>query len=280
MARLRERGYFVQRLVRGSDAAADTMPWDPARQILGSSAMEHCDAVINLAGANIGGGRWTARRREVILRSRIDATGTLIAAMKQTRTPPSVLLNASAVGCYGDRGDEELTEASPLGTGFLADVCRAWEAQAGRATECGTRVACLRFGMVLGRGGGALAKMLPVFQLGLGGRLGAGRQWMSWIHLEDVIGVVEQGLVDSTISGAINVVTPTPVRNTEFAATLARAVHRRTIIPAPAALLRLAFGQMAEEALLASTRVMPARLTAADYAFRLPHLPEAVRACV
>lgn len=267
---LRAAGHDVLRLVRGAGARApDEIPWQPESGEIDSARLEGIDACINLAGENVGAGRWTAARREAILRSRVDATRTLVGAIGRLTRKPAVLLNASAVGFYGDRGDEVLTETSGIGHGFLPEVCLAWETHANGAARLGTRVAMLRFGVILARGGGALAKMLPLFRLGLGGRLGAGQQWMSWIAMEDVMGVIQHALVNSGCAGPINVVAPRAVTNAEFTRALAGALHRPAFLPVPAWALRAVVGRgMADEALLGSTRVAPQRLEETGYAFR------------
>lgn len=275
---LRSAGHQTLRLVRRVPAAPDEIRWDPTSGDLDPVRVEGVDAVINLAGENIAGGRWTARRREAILRSRVDATHTIVQAIGRTvLRRPTVLLNASAAGYYGDRGDELLTEASPAGRGFLADVCAEWERQADAASVHGLRVTRLRFGVVLSSRGGALAKMLPLFRLGLGGRLGSGTQWMSWIGIEDAVGAILHSLREERCSGPINVVSPGPVTNAQFTAVLGRVLRRPAILPAPVWALRLAFGQMADEALLASGRVVPDRLLATGYRFCHPDLESALR---
>lgn len=275
-AALRADGHDVQRLVRSQPRAADEIPWHPARHELDPARLEGADAIVNLAGENLGAGRWTPPRRERILRSRVDATGTLVEAIARTVRRPAVLVNASAVGYYGDRGDEELTEDATAGQGFLPEVCLAWESDAQRATTLGVRVVCLRLGVVLAREGGALDRMVPLFRLGIGGRLGSGRQWMSWVTRDDVLGIIAQALSDPRFAGAINVVAPDVVTNAEFTRALGAVLHRPTLLPAPAWALRLALGDMADAALLASTRAVPARLQALGYQFRHPDLSEAL----
>lgn len=277
---LRAAGHDVRRLVRRAAQAPDEIAWDPAAGEIDRAAFERggVDAVINLAGENVGAGRWTARRREAILRSRVDATRTLVLAVKALARKPAVWVSASAVGCYGDRGDEVLTEASAIGHGFLPEVCLAWETHAEGAARLGVRTAVLRFGVVLTPKGGALAKMLPLFRCGLGGRLGSGRQWMSWVSIDDVVGVVQHALAERRCTGPLNVVAPGEVTNAEFAAALGRVLRRPTFLPAPAWALRLVFGQMADEALLASTRAAPKRLEEMGYVFRQPNLEPALRA--
>lgn len=270
-------GHSVRRLVRRAASGPGEILWDPAGRRLDAAHLAATDVVVNLAGENIGAGRWTARRRERIRQSRIDATQTLVAAMKAAKPPPAVLLNASAVGVYGDRGDEVLTEGSAVGVGFLPEVCLAWETHAGGASRLGVRTVLLRFGMVLAADGGALAKMLPLFRAGLGGRLGGGRQWMSWISLDDVVGAIRHCAVHAACVGPMNVTAPNPVTNADFTKLLAGVLGRPALLPAPAWALRAAFGAMADEALLASTRAIPERLRATGYQFRQPALEPALR---
>lgn len=274
----RAEGHTVKKLVRREARAADEITWDPAAGTLAASALEGTDAIVNLAGESVASGRWTDERRERILRSRTDATRTLVVAVGKLTRKPEVWLNASAVGFYGDRGDELLPESAPIGQGFLAEVCLAWETHAEGAARKGVRVVLLRFGTVLAGEGGALAKMLPVFRLGLGGRLGPGTQWMSWVALEDVVGAMLHALREPRCAGPFNIVSPQPVRNAEFTATLGRVLRRPAMLPAPAWALRMAFGQMADEALLASTRAEPQRLAETGYVFRQPALEAALRA--
>jgi uncharacterized protein (TIGR01777 family) len=277
---LRTAGHSVFRLVRGRAASArDEIAWSPATGEVDCAGLEGADAIINLAGESLAAGRWTAARRERILRSRVDTTRTLVTALGQMASKPTVFVSASAVGFYGDCGDSVLTERSEKGRGFLPDVTLAWEAHAEGAARVGVRTALLRFGVILAREGGALAKMLPFFRLGLGGRLGSGQQWMSWISRDDVVGVIAQVLGDARCAGPINVVAPAPVTNAEFTAALARVLRRPAFFPAPPWALRLVFGRrMVDEALLASTRVMPQRLGEVGYRFRHPALESALRA--
>jgi uncharacterized protein (TIGR01777 family) len=277
VSELRAAGHRVLRLVRRPTTAADEIAWVPERSELSVVVLGDVDAVINLAGENIAEGRWTRQRREQILRSRIDATRTLVAAVGRMEHKPKVFLNASAVGFYGDRGDEELTENSDVGHGFLPEVCLAWETHAEGATRQGVRTVLLRFGTVLSRDGGALAKLLPVFRAGFGGRLGRGQQWMSWIGIDDAVGAIQHALVDERCRGPINLVSPTPVRNVEFTATLTHVLRRPALMAVPAFALRLAFGQVADEALLASTRALPEKLLRTGYTFQHPTLAEALR---
>ena len=280
VAALRARHCDVLRLVRRAVNASDEIFWDPSRGELDPAALENCAAIVNLAGENIGAGRWTAARREQILRSRVDATRTLVATIAKLQWRPRVFVNASAVGCYGNRGDEKLTEASAIGQGFLPEVCLAWETHAEGASRLGVRTVLTRFGMVLSAKGGALAKMLPVFRLGLGGRFGPGRQWMSWISRDDAIGAIVHAIEREECRGPINVVAPQPVTNAEFMRTLGRVLHRPAWAPVPAFILRAAFGQMADETLLASTRALPEKLSASGYVFRHADLESAMRAAL
>jgi uncharacterized protein len=274
---LQTQGHEVIRLVRGRGAAAGEAVWDPSRGELEAAALEGADAIVNLSGENLGGGRWNAARQERILRSRVDATRTLVAAIGKMSRRPAVFVSASAVGFYGDRGDEALTEGSGIGTGFLPEVCLAWETHAEGAAKRGVRTALMRFGIVLSPAGGALAKMLPAFQAGLGGRFGDGRAWMSWISVDDAVGAIQHALLKEECAGAINVVSPRPVTNAEFVPTLAKVLGRPAMIPVPVAGLRLLFGKMADEALLASTRALPEKLHASGYRFRHQDLETALR---
>lgn len=273
-------GHTVRRLVRRAARGPEEIPWDPAARRLNPAALAGTDVVINLAGENIGSGRWTAGRREAIRRSRIDATHTLVMAMVAAKPRPAVLLSASAVGYYGDRGDEVLAETSPPGVGFLPEVCLAWETHAEGAARAGIRTVLLRFGMVLAGNGGALAKMLPLFRAGLGGRLGSGQQWMSWVSIDDVAGAIRHAADSAACAGPMNIVAPNAVRNVDFTAALARGLSRRAILPAPGWVLRAAFGSMADEALLASTRAIPERLQHGGYVFRHPTLEDALRSVI
>ena len=277
---LRAAGHDVFHLVRGRTARApDEIAWDPAAGEIDQRGLEGAGAVINLAGENLGAGRWTAARRERILRSRVDSTRTLVSGMASLARKPEVFLSASAVGYYGNRGDEVLTEASGIGHGFLPEVCLAWETHAEGATRLGVRTVRLRFGMILSREGGALPKMLPLFRLGLGGRLGSGRQWTSWVAIEDVAGVVGHALRDTRCVGPLNVVSPVPVMNAEFVSALGRELRRPALLPVPAVMLRLVLGRpLAEEALLSSLRAVPERLRELGYSFRHPTIASAFHA--
>ena len=272
------QGHRIVRLVRARPSpSGDEVLWDPEAGTIDAEGLEGVEAVVHLAGEPIASGRWTERRKAAIRDSRIDGSRLLARALMRLRRPPRVVLSASAVGYYGDAADAVLTESSPSGTGFLADVCRAWEAAWLPATEKGIPVAHLRFGVILSPAGGMLKRLLPIFRLGLGGRLGSGDQYMSWIALPDVVGVIQYLLADVRLSGAFNMVSPEPVTNRAFTQALARTLHRPAIFPVPAGAVRFAFGEMADALLLSSSRVVPQRLLESSYAFRYPHLDDALR---
>jgi uncharacterized protein (TIGR01777 family) len=278
-ATLSGQGHVVGRLSRpGSTAAGKTVSWDPERGTIDRRGLEGFDAVVHLAGENIASGRWNAAKKARIKDSRVKGTRLLCENLAQLERPPKTLLSASAIGYYGSRGDEVLTEQSHSGAGFLAEVCREWEAATTPARERNIRVVLLRLGVILTPKGGSLAKMLVPFRLGAGGRIGDGRQYFSWIMLDDVIGAIEHCLRREEVSGAVNVVAPTPVTNGEFTQTLGRVLSRPTIFPMPAFAARLAFGEMADELLLSSQRVEPAVLKATGYSFRFPELEPGLRA--
>lgn len=264
---LEGRGDTVLRLVR-REAGAGEAAWDPERGTLDAAALEGLDAVVHLAGEGIADGRWTAARKARIRNSRVLGTRLLSGALAECARPPAVLVSGSAMGIYGDRGDELLTESSALGSGFLAETGALWEAAAEPARAAGIRVVHPRFGMILHPGGGALARMLPPFRLGAGGPLGHGRQWVSWLSLDDAVAVILFAIATPALSGACNAASPVPVTNAEFARTLGAALHRPAVIPVPALALRLMFGEMADQALLASQRLVPAALETVGYRFR------------
>ncbi len=285
-------GHTVSRLVRPETAARASAPkpgepafgalvrWDPVGGDFDAQPAEGADAVVHLAGASIGDARWSDRRKRLLYTSRVDATRHLVRALAGLRPPPRVLVAASAIGYYGDRGDEELTEESAPGEDFLACLARDWEAESARAAGFGARVTMLRFGVILSRHGGALPRMLLPFRLGAGGRLGSGRQWMSWIALGDAIGALRFALEHDAVRGAVNAVAPDPVRNREFTKALGRALHRPALFPAPAFALRLALGEMADALLLSSQRVLPGKLGALGYNFQFSTLSEALDAAL
>ncbi len=275
---LEHGGHRVVRLVRSESAAGrDEVRWDPASRTIDAEGLRGLDGVVHLAGENIAAKRWSSRQKDRIRRSRVDGTRLIAETLAGLDQPPKLLVNASAIGFYGDRGEEILDEESPSGSGFLADSCVAWEAATEPARQARIRVALLRIGVVLSSEGGALRKMLPAFKLGLGGRLGHGRQFMSWVALDDLVRAVEYVLHNPTLAGPINVVAPRAVRNREFTRVLGRVLRRPTVFPVPAPLLRLALGQMADELLLSSARITPARLHAAGFSFRWGDLEAALR---
>jgi uncharacterized protein len=275
--RLLSRGHEVIRLVRSGDqTGGDAFLWNPSRGTLDEAALRDTDAAVHLAGESIAG-RWTSDKKRRIRDSRIASTRLLSDALANMETAPKVLVCASAVGIYGDRGDEELTEDSSRGDGFLADVVDEWEAAARPAASAEVRVVNIRSGEVLSRDGGALAAQLTPFRLGLGGPLGGGRHYMSWISIEDEIGAIEHALVTETVSGPVNLVAPNPVTNRQFAKTLGRVLHRPAVLPTPLLPLRVAYGsEFVEEVLLTSARAVPSRLLAAGYRFRFPDLEPAL----
>lgn len=264
---LRAGGHETVVLVRRA-AGTGEVPWDPASGLVDGAALEGCDAVVHLSGAGIGDRRWSAARRRQLVASRVDSTALLARTLAGLQRPPSVLVSASAVGVYGDRGDEVLTEDSAPGTGFLSELCQAWEGATAPAHQAGLRVVHLRSAVVLAPDGGALARQLPLFRFGVGGRLGDGRQWLSWISLRDEVGAIAFLLDDDTVAGPVNASSPTPVTNRQFTRALAHAVHRPAPFAVPRAALGLALGrELAAEMVLASQRVVPARLTTAGYRF-------------
>lgn len=280
---LQGQRHAIARLVRpgtpqknAAGAGAQDIAWDPVAGQFGAAAAEGADALIHLAGASIADGRWNASRKQLLRTSRIDATRQLIAALAKMQRPPRVIVAASAIGYYGNRGDETLTEASAPGNDFLAELCREWEAETARGASFGARVVSLRFGIILAAHGGALSRMALPFKLGAGGRLGDGRQWMSWVTLAEVIGIVQFALANSSLSGPVNAVAPNPVRNSEFTSVLAKTLHRPAIFPAPAFALRLALGEMADSLLLVSQKVDPSKLTESGYRFQQPVLAGAL----
>jgi uncharacterized protein (TIGR01777 family) len=270
-------GHRVTRLVRGAPANSDEAAWNPSRGLADPSRFDGVDAVVHLAGENIAAGRWTPARKAEIRQSRVEGTRSLCESLARLAQPPKVFVSASAIGFYGDRGAQTLTEESGAGSGFLPDVCREWEAATEPASQAGIRVVNLRFGMVLSPAGGALNKMLLPFRLGLGGRIGSGVQFMSWIVIDDAVGAIHHALFAESLRGPVNAVAPTPVTNAEFTHMLARVLRRPALIPVPQFAARLAFGEMADALLLASARVIPVRLRESGYQFRFPDLEGALR---
>ena len=275
---LQQTGHTVCRLVRpdtnkqaGHNNGGFDVPWDPATGDLGGAAVG-ADAVVNLAGASIAQGRWTEQRKRILRTSRIDTTRALVAALAKMAARPRVIVSASAIGYYGDRGEEMLTEGSAPGSGFLSEVAKEWEAEAEKAEALGIRVVCARFGVILAKDGGALPQMAKPLRLGVGGRIGSGKQWMSWIALDDVVAILRTALENGMLRGPVNVVSPQPVRNADFTEALAKALHRPALFPSPALALRVALGEMADALLLTSTRVVPAELEKVRYKFLQPDL--------
>jgi hypothetical protein len=272
-------GHAVQRLVRRAAAPGPgEIAWDPARGELDAAALEGCDAVVHLAGENIGAARWTPARKEAIRESRVASTRLLCEALARMARPPRVLVAASAVGWYGASDDERgLDEEAPPGHGFLAELTGAWEAALEPARAAGIRVVALRIGVVIAAQGGALAKMLPAFKAGLGGPIGGGRQWVSWIALDDLVGVAHAALFEESWSGPVNAVSPQAVRQAELARTLGRVLRRPALLPLPAFAVRSLFGEMGQELLLDGARIVPGRLAAAGFPFLHASLEQALR---
>ena len=275
----------VVRLIRRQGGISPVRPdsedvvWEPAAHppISSVNSLNGVSAAVHLSGANLAPGRWTEKYKREIVSSRVQSTLALTGALTQLNPPPRVLVCASAIGIYGDRGDEVLTEDSPPGEGFIAETCVAWEAATRAAESAGIRVVNARFGVVLSPQGGALARLLPLFRLGLGGNLGSGREWMPWLSLRDAVGILRYCIDHEEIRGPVNFVAPSPITNADFTKALAATLHRPAILPAPAFALRLFFGEMADQALLASARVVPAKLVQAGYPFADPEISAALR---
>lgn len=271
-------GHLVRPVVRRAPRAdKNEIGWDPLAGKIDVAELARVDAVVHLAGENIAGARWSASFKQKILDSRVGPTKLLCQTLADLEARPGVLVSASAIGYYGDRGDEIITESSDPGTGFLADVCQQWEAATHPARDAGIRVVNLRTGFVLARDGGGLAKMLTPFRLGLGGILGSGRQYVSWIALADIVRVTQFALSAAAVTGPVNGAAPHPVTNREFTETLGHVLHRPTALPMPAFAARLAFGEMADEMLLSGARVEPRALAAAGFEFDYPSLEPALR---
>jgi uncharacterized protein (TIGR01777 family) len=269
-------GHEIYRLVRHAPDSSKEIEWSPERYSIAISMIEGFDAVFHLAGESIASGRWSDEKKLKIRESRTKGTKLLSDALANLRHPPKMLISASAIGYYGNRGDEELTEASAPGSDFLSEVCVEWEKATEHATTMGIRVVNTRFGIILDKEGGALAKMLPPFRMGLGGRIGDGKQWMSWIALDDVVGALKFVLETETLSGPVNFVAPNPVTNADFTKALGQALSRPTFFPIPAFGVRLAFGEMADALLLSSQRVKPVLLENSGYQFRFSELGKAL----
>jgi uncharacterized protein (TIGR01777 family) len=274
---LKSSGHQIARLVRSQPKDASEVYWNPEQGTIKAVELEGLDAVVHLAGENLAAGRWTDEKKQRIRESRVKGTRLLSETLAQLNEKPAVLVSASAVGFYGSRGDEILTEQSASGSDFLAEVCREWELATQAAAQAGIRVVNLRFGVIFSGEGGALKKMLLPFRMGVGGKLGSGHQYMSWIALDDAVGAIEHALMNDSLRGPVNVVAPQAATNREFTKTLGRVLSRPTIFPVPAFAARLAFGEMADATLLSSQRVEPERLNEAGYAFKYPTLEAALR---
>lgn len=276
---LREGGHEAIGIVRRAPTGTGELQWDPAAGTIDRDRLATLDAVVHLAGAGIGDHRWTDEYKRTLVDSRVQGTTTLATALAALGADgPRVLVSGSAIGFYGDRGDEVLDESSAAGEGFLADICRAWEAATAPAEDAGVRVTHIRTGIVLSRHGGALKKMLPLFKLGVGGRFGNGRQWMSWISIHDQVSAIEH-LLTHDVRGAVNLTAPTPVRNAEFASTLGDVLHRPTLLPVPSFGPKLLLGgELADALLFDGQRVAPSVLQAEGYSFEHADLASALRA--
>lgn len=274
---LTRKKHRVIHLVRKASAGPNEICWDPQAKTIEKEALEGIDAVIHLAGENIATGRWTAQKKLRIRESRVQGTHFLSRSLSQLFDPPKVLVSVSAVGYYGDRGADMLDEESEPGRGFLADVCREWESAAAPALMRGIRVVHPRLGMVLSSQGGVLDRILPVFRLGAGGRIGSGRQYMSWIAMEDVLEILEFAVNNASLHGPINAVSPNPMTNQDFTIVLGRLLGKPTFLSLPAFAARTLFGEMADALLLASARVFPTRLKEAGFQFKFPDLEDALR---
>lgn len=276
---LKRKGHEIVPLTRSHPGPGEnSVHWHPVSGVLESSQIEGFDAIVHLAGENIASGRWTEAKKASLRDSRVRGTHTLCAAIEKLANPPKVLASASAIGYYGDRADEALTEESTPGTGFLPELCRDWEEATAPAADRGVRVANMRIGVVLDPAGGALQKMLLPFKLGGGGIVGSGKQYWSWITRADVVGAIEHILDTQTLRGPVNLVAPQPATNYEFTKALGKVLHRPTLLPMPAFAARLMLGQMADALLLASARVLPRKLEATGYTFQHPRLDVALPA--
>lgn len=274
---LRSDGHSVLRLVRRAPQGTDEASWDPAGHRLDPAVLAGTDAVVHLSGAGVGDRRWSAGYKQTLQRSRIDTTATLAEAIAAAEPRPRVWVSASAVGWYGDTGDREVDESSPPGVGFLASLCRRWEDSTGAAERAGVRVVHPRSGLVLTRAGGLVRRLLPLYRLGLGGRLGSGRQFWPWISLADEVRAIQFVLVNEAVAGPVNLVGPRPATNAEFSRALARALHRPALAPVPAFALRLVLGEFADEGVLVGQRVAPRVLEQAGFSFAHPTLDTAMR---
>ena len=273
---LEAANHEVFRLVRHAPTSKTEVEWSPDRYSIALARIEGFEAVVNLAGESIAEGRWTDEKKQRIRESRIKGTKLLGDALANLAIPPQTFICASAIGYYGNRGDEVLTETSAKGTDFLSDVCAEWEQATALANEKGIRVVNARFGVILDTNGGALKKMLPPFRMGVGGKIGSGKQWMSWIALDDVVGALNFALTNGSLRGPVNFVAPNPVTNAEFTKTLGKVLSRPTLFPIPAFAVKLLFGEMGEALLLGGQRVGPERLKSGGYRFQYEELSGAL----
>lgn len=276
---LRAQGHEILAFIRTGGTPPEgcgAVPWDPASGKLDPENLREVDGLVNLAGHNVAGSRWNARVKALIWNSRVDSTRLLVQALRKVSPPPRVMVSASAIGYYGDTGDRPVTEESPAADTFLARLCVAWEKEALAARELGLRVVIPRIGFVLSASGGGLARMLPIFGLGLGGQVGLSPIWISWISRDDLAALLTWMLTNPEAEGVYNAVAPEPVTNQDFARTLGRVVRRPALFPVPGVMLKLLFGEMAREVLLTSARVLPARLEAAAFPYRYPQLEPAL----
>jgi len=274
---LASEGHEILRLVRYAPSSVQEIEWSPDRYSIALARLEGFDAVVHLAGESIAEGRWTDEKKKRIRESRVKGTRLLGDALANLTNPPKTFVCASAIGYYGDRGDEILTEASAPGNDFLSAVCVEWEKATALASEKGIRVVNCRFGIILDANGGALKKMLPPFRMGVGGKIGSGKQWMSWIALDDVVRGIKFALANDSIRGPVNFVAPAPVANARFTKTLGKVLSRPTLFPIPAFGVRLLFGEMADALLLSSQRVAPAVLQTSNFLFQYSQLEAALR---
>lgn len=276
---LKAKGHEVFRLVRKTPQSADEIQWDAGKGFSESERvrLENFQSVVHLAGDNVASENWSEEKKRKIRDSRVIGTKVLVDALKTLQSPPQILVSASATGFYGDRKDEILNEDSAKGVGFLSEVCAAWEAESIKAEQFGARVVMPRIGIVLTKDGGALEKMLTPFKFGVGGRIGSGRQWMSWIALEDLIRIIHFALENESLHGAVNAVAPNPVTNEEFTRIFGKVLHRPTILPVPEFAVKLMFGEMGETLLLEGARVLPKRLTENGFEFEFANLEAAMK---
>ncbi|MDQ3799221.1 MAG: TIGR01777 family oxidoreductase [Acidobacteriota bacterium] len=276
---LEAKGHEIFRLVRKAPQADDEIRWDSEKGFSETerAKLENFDAVVHLAGDNVASENWSEEKKRKIRDSRVLGTRVLVDALKSLKNPPRIFVSASAIGFYGDREDEVLTEDSAKGVGFLPEVCDAWEMESEKAEEFGARVVMPRIGVVLAKDGGALEKMLTPFKFGVGGRVGSGKQWMSWITLEDLIGIIHFALENEKLRGVVNATAPNPVTNAEFTKTFGKVLRRPAILPVPEFAIKLMFGEMGETLLLQGARVLPERLLENGFEFKFPNLEEAMK---